>query len=111
MSGMVQRFGFLAAFALLGTYAAVVLRGPQGLQALAEKRRVIRELQEQNATLKSGNQQKRDRIEILKHNAEAQEMEVRKEMKLQRPGETTFMLPENKAPETTKPGPEAEPAQ
>ncbi|MBS1871675.1 MAG: septum formation initiator family protein [Acidobacteria bacterium] len=94
MSSMVRRFGLLAAFALFGVYAAVVLRGPQGLPALAQKRRLIRDLQEQNATITRENQQKRDRIEILKHSANAQEMEVRKEMKLQRPGETTFILPE-----------------
>jgi cell division protein FtsB len=113
MSATLRWFGILVTFALVGVYAVVVLRGPQGLPALAEKRQMIRELQEQNATLMLQIRQKKERIQILKDNANAQEMEVRKEFKLQRPGETTFILPEPdaapaKAPEST---PESVPAQ
>lgn len=103
MSSLLRRFGIVAAIALVAVYAAVVLRGPQGLPALAEKRRVIRELQEQNATLTREIQQKRARIHNLREDPRDQELEVRKEMKLQRPGETTFILPESDA----KPAPPA----
>ena len=106
MTSTLRWFGILTTFALVGAYAVVVLRGPQGLPALAEKRRIIRDLQEQNATLTLQIRQKKERIQVLKDNANAQEMEVRKEFKLQRPGETTFILPESsaepaKAPEST----------
>jgi cell division protein FtsB len=113
MNATLRRFGILAAFALIGVYAAVVLRGPQGLPALAEKRRTIRELQEQNASLMREIRQKRERIQILKSNANAQEMEVRKEFKLQRPGETTFILPEPAAApaQGAESAPESAPAQ
>ena len=33
-------------------------------------------------------------LERLKHNSMEQEMEIRKQLKLLRPGETTFILPE-----------------
>lgn len=84
----------IVAFALVGVYAAVMLRGPQGILALKQKRQSIRELQEQNATLAGENRRKRERIETLKKNPE---MEIRKELKLLRPGETAFILPEQPA--------------
>lgn len=90
----IRRFGMIVAFALVGVYAAVMLRGPQGILALKQKRQDIRELQEQNATLARENRRKRERIESLKKNPE---MEIRKELKLLRPGETAFILPEQPA--------------
>jgi cell division protein FtsB len=71
-----------------------MLRGPQGLSALAEKRREVRQLEEKNADLVRDNDAKRLRIERLKHDRSAQEVEIRKRLKLQRPGETSFVLPD-----------------
>jgi cell division protein FtsB len=71
-----------------------MLRGPQGLSALAEKRREVRQLEEKNANLVRDNDAKRLRIERLKHDRSAQEVEIRKRLKLQRPGETSFVLPD-----------------
>ena len=79
---------------LVTLYGVVALRGPNGVGALAEKRRQIRELQEQNASLDADNKRKRDRIELLKTSREAQELEIRERLKLVRPGETQFILPE-----------------
>jgi cell division protein FtsB len=84
----------IAALAGLAAYATIMLRGPQGLSALAEKRREVRELEERNATLMRDNEAKRQRIERLKHDRSAQEVEIRKRLKLQRPGETSFVLPD-----------------
>ena len=84
----------LAALAGLAAYATIMLRGPQGLSALAEKRREVRQLEEKNANLMRDNEAKRQRIERLKHDRSAQEVEIRKRLKLQRPGETSFVLPD-----------------
>lgn len=84
----------IAALAGLAAYATIMLRGPQGLSALAEKRREVRELEEKNATLMRDNEAKRQRIERLKHDRSVQEVEIRKRLKLQRPGETSFVLPD-----------------
>lgn len=84
----------LAALAGLAAYATIMLRGPQGLSALAEKRREVRELEEKNANLMRDNEAKRHRIERLEHDRSAQEIEIRKRLKLQRPGETSFVLPD-----------------
>jgi len=79
----------------------MALRGPQGIQALIEKRREIRELQEQNASMARENERRRERILRLENSTSEQEMEIRKQLKLLRPGETTFILPD--APKTTPP--------
>lgn len=108
MMVIVRRFGIIALFVLVGVYAAVVLRGPRGILALKQKRGEIRELQEQNATLARENLRKRDRIQRLKDSPSEQEMEIRKQLKLLRPGETSFILPEATpaaAPENAAPAP------
>jgi len=83
----------IAALAGLGAYATIMLRGPQGLSALSEKHREIRALEEQNANLQRDNDAKRLRIDRLQHDASAQELEVRKRLKLQKEGEVQFVLP------------------
>ena len=82
-------------------YGWIALRGPQGIQALIEKRREIRELQEQNASMARENERRRERIKRLESSTSEQEMEIRKQLKLLRPGETTFILPG--APKSTPP--------
>lgn len=89
-------------FVLLGclvAYAVILLRGPQGLSALSEKRRAVQALEEENANLLREIQLKKDRIERLKKDPATQELEVRKQLKLQRPGETSFILPDRPNPE------------
>lgn len=75
-------------------YGWMALRGPQGLPVLFEKRREIRELEEQNSEQARDNQLRRERIQRLEKSRSEQEMEIRKQLKLLRPGETTFILPE-----------------
>ncbi len=60
-----------------------------------EQRKEIRVLQAQNATLALENQRKKDRIQRLKDSPGEQELEIRKQLKLLRPGETSFILPES----------------
>jgi cell division protein FtsB len=94
-------FGIFLTVAILGAYALTALRGPQGLQALFEKYREIRTLEARNAAAIVENQRRRERIEQLRSNTSEQEMEIRKQLKLLRPGETTFILPD--APKTSEP--------
>lgn len=92
---------------LLATaYGWVFLRGPQGLETLIEKRREIRELEERNANLRRENERRKERIHRLEDSRSEQEMEIRKQLKLQRPGETTFILPESEQKEKVTPSPE-----
>ena len=82
-------------------YGVVALRGPRGISALFEKRREIRQLEDQNAAAVAEIERRKERIERLRHNSTEQEMEIRKQLKLLRPGETTFLLPET--PKTNPP--------
>ncbi len=84
----------VAALAGLAGYATIMLRGPQGLSALTEKHQQIRALEEENANLQRDIDAKRERIDHLKHDANTQEIEVRKRTKKQREGETKFVLPD-----------------
>jgi cell division protein FtsB len=97
--------GALVLLAIAIAYAWIAVSGPQGLQALLEKRREIRDLQEQNAALTREIEHRRDRIRRLEESTSEQEMEIRKQLKLQRPGETTFILPDG--PKESDPAPAA----
>jgi cell division protein FtsB len=86
--------GAVILLAIVIAYAWIAVSGPQGLQVLLEKRREIRQLQEQNAILTHEIEHRRDRIRRLEDSRSEQEMEIRKQLKLLRPGETTFILPD-----------------
>jgi cell division protein FtsB len=99
----------IAALAGLAAYATIMLRGPQGLSALSEKRQEIRALQEQNANLQRDIEAKKQRIQKLKTDPSTQELELEKlgfvhehdtQFKVtgQRTGSTTGSEPSTKAP-------------
>ncbi len=99
----VRRTVFLLVAALAGVYGYLALRGPQGIPALREKWREIRTLEEDNANIQRENQYRRDRIKKLEESTSEQELEIRKKLKLVRPGETSFILPDQPKPEQPKP--------
>jgi cell division protein FtsB len=103
MKNAVRRTVFLLVVGVIGVYGYLALRGPQGLPALREKWREIRTLEEDNANLQRENQYRRDRIKKLEENPSAQELEIRKKLKLVRPGETSFILPDQPKAEQEKP--------
>lgn len=90
-----RKVAYTAGFVLIAAYGWVALEGPQGVQALLAKHREIRQLQEQNILLERENQLRRERIGRLKDSLSEQEMEIRKQLKLQKSGETTFILPDS----------------
>jgi len=102
-----RRIVFLVVVALIAAYGYVALRGPQGLPALEEKRREIRKLEEENAALQRENEYRQERIKKLQDNPSAQELEIRQKLKLLRPGETSFILPDQ--PKHDAPAPPADP--
>jgi cell division protein FtsB len=94
ISAFTRRAGYIVALALIVTCGLVALRGPQGVSALLDKRREVQQLEEENAAKAAENERRRDRIRRLEQNSTEQEMEIRKQLKLLRPGETTFILPD-----------------
>src|SRR5438309_8022664 len=97
MKQVLQKSGGIAAGLVLCLYGVMALRGPNGIAALAEKRRQVQLLQEQNATLAAENAEKRKRIELLKNDPATQELEIRDRLKLVKPGETQFLIPGGKS--------------
>ena len=94
MSTAVRRGAYSVALALMAVYGYIALSGPQGIPALRKKWGEIRQLEEDVANLRRDNQAKKDRIKRLETDPAEQEMEIRKRLKLLRPGETSFILPE-----------------
>jgi cell division protein FtsB len=90
-----RRVGIALVVLLATAYGWVFLRGPQGFSTLLEKRREIREWEERNDGMRRENERRKERIRRLHDSRSEQEMEIRKQLKLQRPGETTFILPES----------------
>lgn len=88
-----RRKGVVVAVLMVAACVWIAVRLPQGLADLQEKRRIIRELTEQNAALKLENEHRRERIQKLETSPSEQEIEIRKQLKLARPGETIFILP------------------
>jgi cell division protein FtsB len=111
MKDLLRKSGLFLTVLLVIGYGIIALRGPNGVSALTEKREQIRKLQDQNASLAADNKRKRERIELLKNDRAAQELAIREKLKLLRPGETQFILPD--APKTDSPTegtkPEAKP--
>jgi cell division protein FtsB len=101
MKNTLRTAGYVVGAGLLCAFALLALRGPQGVTALNEKRRDIQQLQVKNSDLQRDNQHKRERIERLRSSQAEQEMEIRERLKLVRPNETQFILPD--APKSTSP--------
>src|ERR1700686_5497998 len=94
LSAVGRRAGFILAFAVVLVYGVAAVRGPQGIQALLDKHRETRQLEEQNAAVARENERRKERIQRLQTSTSEQEMEIRKQLKLLRPGETRFILPD-----------------
>lgn len=103
MKNPLGRLVFLIVFVLVAAYGYYTLRSPQGLPALREKWTQIRKMEEDNTALQRDNDYRRKRIEKLANNPAEQELEIRKKLKLLRPGETSFILPDQPKPPAPAP--------
>lgn len=83
-------FGLIA----LAAYATIMFRGPQGLAALQEKQNAAHRLEVENANMRKQNSELQQRINRLKHDPDAQETIVRQRTGKTRPGDTSFVIPE-----------------
>jgi hypothetical protein len=95
----------LLAFMIVAACVWIGVRLPQGLAGLREKRQLIRQLNEQNAAMRLENERRKDRIHRLETSPSEQEMEIRKQLKLARPTDTTFILPNAPSDAPSEPPP------
>lgn len=104
MNVLLRRLALVLILLLMAAYAVVVLRGPNGLTALAARRQQIREMQEKNASLEADNKRKRERIQLLKNNKETLDFEIRDKLKLVQPGDQQVIVDGVTPPAGKKPG-------
>ncbi len=79
-----------------GVLALYSLAGTDGIPTVLQHKRQIRELQEQNAELQRLIEQRKERIKNLSENRSDQDLEIRRDLRLLKKQETTFVLPEEK---------------
>lgn len=89
-----------AALILAGCFLLFTFRGPNGIPLILEKKRQVRELQEQNAGLEREILLKKERIRSLSEDRSQVELEVRRELRLLKKNETTYVLQDQKKPAT-----------
>ena len=87
---------YTTALILAGCYVLFSFRGPGGIPAVLEKGRQIRELQEQNANLRREIEVKRERIRGLSEDRSQVELEVRRQLRLLKKNETSYVLQDQK---------------
>jgi len=86
------RCAYALAILLVIGFGIYTLRGSQGIPALMKKQEEMKDLEKSNAELAKEIEQKRVKIQRLKDNPEEQELEIRRQMKLVKPGEKVFIL-------------------
>lgn len=77
-------------------FAIYRLAGPQGIPLLIEKHREIQEFQRANLEMERELTAWKERLRKLEKNPAEVESEIRKQWRLQKKEETTFLLPEPK---------------
>jgi len=96
MKPVVFRAGRVAGLLALAVLLFFGLRVPQSIGSLKEKHQSIREMQKQNADLEKELADKRERVRKLRDSRTEQEMEIRRQLRYQREGETSIYVPDQK---------------
>lgn len=91
---MLSRWGGLVAAGGLAVALLAGLRVPQAVSAWRQNHERIRQLQTEDASLRKDIEARRERVRQLRESRSRQELEVRQQRKMLRPGETTVVTPE-----------------
>jgi cell division protein FtsB len=90
MRSTVIKISLAVTILVAASYALVTLR--DGIPALMQRQKEIRAMEKQNADLNRDIEFRRARIDRLREDESAQELEIRRSLKLVRPGEKVFIL-------------------
>ena len=96
MKAPLAKFAYIVV--ILVTVGYVFLAFPQGMHAWREKQREIQEMEKRNAGLAQQVGRKKDYIDRLKSNPAAQELEIRKRLKLLHPEEKLYITGDSERP-------------
>jgi septal ring factor EnvC (AmiA/AmiB activator) len=92
----VFRVGRVVVFFAAAVLLFFGLHVPQAITTLKEKHEAIRQIQKQNADLEKDLAEKRERVRKLRDSRTEQEMEIRRQLRYQREGETSIYVPDQK---------------
>jgi Sec-independent protein translocase protein TatA len=96
MRSVVIRIGRACALLAIVAFVFFGLRVPRAIGDLRTKHEAIRRLQKENADLEKELKEKQDRVHKLRESRSEQELEIRRQLRYQREGETSIILPEQK---------------
>src|SRR6516225_271682 len=96
MKGPLTRFAYIMVFLIVVTYAFFAY--PKGMHAWQEKQRQIQDMEKRNASLAKQVERQKDYINRLKNNPAAQELEIRKRLKLLHPEEKLYIMGDSESP-------------
>ncbi|MBI5282155.1 MAG: hypothetical protein HY858_10770 [Candidatus Solibacter usitatus] len=94
MLALLRQLGYVAAAAVACFYVFIVLKGPNGLPVMMEKRQRIERMKQENDTLRMEIEKRRQAIEHLESSDEARERAIREHTHKAKGNETTIYLPE-----------------
>ena len=98
MKAPLARLAYVTVFLAVTSYAFFTLRGPKGIPGLIEKQRQIQEMEKRNDGLARQVERQKDYINRLQNNPAAQELEIRKRLKLLHPEEKLYITGDPEAP-------------
>jgi cell division protein FtsB len=96
MKASLTRFAYLFVFLVAVMYAFFAF--PRGLHAWQDKQRQIQEMETRNAALAKAVERQKEYINRLNNNPAAQELEIRKRLKLLHPEEKLYILGDPETP-------------
>jgi cell division protein FtsB len=101
MKAPLTRFALLVVFLAAVSYAFVAF--PRGMRVWQDKQRLIQEKEKSNTMLVNQVEQQKERIRRLTDDPAAQELEIRRRLKLAHPDEKIFITGEPETPTPAKP--------
>jgi cell division protein FtsB len=96
MKAPLTRFAYVLVFLVAVGYAFFAF--PQGVRAWQDKQRQIQEMEKRNDSLARQVERQKDYINRLQNNPAAQELEIRKRLKLLLPEEKLYITGEPETP-------------
>jgi len=90
MKASLTRFVYVVVFLVAVAYAFIAF--PQGMRAWQDKQDQIQQMEKRNARLAKQVERDQDYINRLKNNPSAQELEIRKRLKLLHPQEKQYIV-------------------
>jgi cell division protein FtsB len=96
MKASLTRFAYVLVFLVVVGYAFFAF--PQGMHAWQEKQRQIQAMEKRNDSLAKQVERQKEYINRLQNNLAAQELEIRKRLKLLHPEEKLYIMGDPETP-------------